>query len=250
VTEKIITVTNLDVRYQNFETLSRVTFAVTAGDYVGIVGPNGSGKTTLLKALLGLMPACGGEIKLFGQTLNAFNRWERIGYLPQKALFLDPRFPATAEEIAASGLLPGKRFPRRIGKTDRQKIQSTLDLLKIADLRGRMIGRLSGGQQQRVLLARALVHQPDILMLDEPTVALDPKSRENFYEILRTLNREQKTTIILVSHDTGTIGQYAGKLMYLDRRIIFYGNFDEFCHSTEMTDYFGQSAQHLICHRH
>jgi len=100
------------------------------------------------------------------------------------------------------------------------------------------------------LLARALARKPELLILDEPTVALDPGSRDNFYSIMQKLNKEKGMTILLVSHDIGSIGEYTSKLMYLDGKIIFYGNYDEFCVSTNMTDYFGKTSQHLICHRH
>jgi zinc transport system ATP-binding protein len=116
------------------------------------------------------------------------------------------------------------------------------EILGVTDLKGRLIGRLSGGQQQRILLARALVHRPQVLILDEPTVALDPLSREAFYSTLRKLNRENGVTILLVSHDIGSVGEYASKLMYLDRRMVFYGTFEEFCVSREMSGYFGRAS--------
>ncbi|HSR37242.1 MAG TPA: ATP-binding cassette domain-containing protein, partial [Desulfurivibrionaceae bacterium] len=109
---------------------------------------------------------------------------------------------------------------------------------------------LSGGQQQRVLLARALVGNPELLIMDEPTTALDPETRENFYALLQQLNDETGTTVILVTHDTGSIGRYASRLLYLDKRVIFDGTFDDFCCSPEMTRFFGEHSQHLICQRH
>ncbi|MFA5199219.1 MAG: ABC transporter ATP-binding protein, partial [Candidatus Omnitrophota bacterium] len=102
---------------------------------------------------------------------------------------------------------------------------------------------------QRVLLARTLLHHPQILILDEPTAALDPQSREAFYLTVQKLNRERGTTVFLISHDVGSVGKYASKLLYLDRKVIFYGTFEGFCGSPEMTEYFGPD-QHIICHRH
>jgi len=125
-----------------------------------------------------------------------------------------------------------------------------MELMGIADIRRRLIGQLSGGQQQRALLARALVNEPELLVMDEPTTALDPDTRERFFSILDDLHKEKKTTILLVTHDTGTIGRHATRLLYLDKRVIFDGGFDEFCGSVEMTGFFGESAQHIICHRH
>jgi zinc transport system ATP-binding protein len=124
-----------------------------------------------------------------------------------------------------------------------------MEILGVTNLGNRPIGRLSGGQQQRILLARALVHHPQLLILDEPTVALDPQSRESFYATVKKLNKEKGVTVLLVSHDVGSVGHYASKLLYLDREIIFYGTFDDFCKSPKMSDYFG-AGQHLICHRH
>ena len=177
-------------------------------------------------------------------------RWEKIGYLPQKGIFLDTRFPATAGEIIIASSIARKSMTPYLGREERSRIEYYMELLDIKELRDRPIGKLSGGQQQRVLLARALVHDPEILILDEPTAALDPQSREAFYSTILGLNKERGVTVLLVSHDIGSIGTYASKLLYLDRTVIFYGDFEEFCVSKTMTDYFGRDSQHIICHRH
>jgi zinc transport system ATP-binding protein len=109
---------------------------------------------------------------------------------------------------------------------------------------------LSGGQQQRVLLARAMVSSPKLLVLDEPTSALDPSIREGFYELLTTLNKDDNVTILLVTHDIATVGKYTNKMLYLDRKLHFYGDYEEFCKSKRMTEYFGNITQHQICWRH
>ena len=120
----------------------------------------------------------------------------------------------------------------------------------VADIRDEMIGELSGGQQQRVLLARAVINRPELLILDEPTTALDPEAREKFFQTIMGLNQTRNMTIILITHDIASIGKYAFKLLYLDKQIIFYGSFEDFCVSEKMTNYFGEFTQHLICHRH
>lgn len=245
----VIETRNLTVKYQEIEAISDVTFSVSAGDYVGIVGPNGSGKTTLIKTLLGLN-AYSGQVSLFGVNSKEFNDWRKIGYLPQKQVFFDSRFPATVREIIASGLLSQKKFPKRFDQHDLSAVDRITEVLDIRGLQQRPIGKLSGGQQQKVFLARALVHNPQVLILDEPTVALDPNSRENFYLTLAKLNKEKAITILLISHDAGVIGNYASKLLYLDRELVFFGGFDDFCRSPSMTDHFGHASQHLICHRH
>lgn len=238
----------MSVQYRGIEALCRISFDVQSGDYIGIVGPNGSGKTTLVKALLGLV-SFDGRIRFQGESLSDFTTTKHIGYLPQKMSFLDQRFPATAEEIVVSGVYCCKRFPKRLSQGDYKAALEAMEILGITNLKNRPIGRLSGGQQQRILLARALVHHPQLLILDEPTVALDPQSRESFYATVKKLNKENRVTVLLVSHDIGSIGQYASKLLYLDREIIFYGTFEEFCKSPKMSDYFG-AGQHMICHRH
>ncbi len=245
---KIIEVKDLSVQYRGIEALSKITFDVDAGDYIGIVGPNGSGKTTLVKALLGLLPF-EGLVCFQGKSFSEFTLSQHVGYLPQKMSFLDQRFPATAKEIVVSGVYCCKKFPKRLSREDYAAALETMGILGITSLKDRPIGRLSGGQQQRILLARALVHRPEILILDEPTVALDPQSREAFYATLQKLNQEKKVTVFFVSHDVVSIGKYASKILYLDRQIIFYGTFEEFCKSPKMTDYFG-TGQHTICHRH
>lgn len=247
----ILSIENLVCRYQGSEVLTGVSLDVTAGDYVGIVGPNGSGKSTLVKAVLGLLPPDAGQVSLFGVPVPSFREWRRIGYLPQSMRNFNPAVPATVEEVVRLGLLARQRFPRRVGgRRDVPAVERALEALGIADIRRKLIGELSGGQQQRALLARAIVGWPELLVLDEPTTALDPETRERFYALLGELNRDDGTTIILVTHDTGSIGSMASRLVYVDRRIIFNGTLDDFCHSEEMTAFFGEASQHLICHRH
>jgi len=250
MTDNLLTIENLWVKYNAADVLRQITFKVGAGDYVGIVGPNGSGKSTLIKAVLGLVGTERGNVALFGTPLERFSEWRRVGYLPQRLRFFNPDFPATVEEIVGLGLLAGKRLPRKLTRGDREKVEKTLALMGITEIRKRRIGELSGGQQQRVLLGRAVVGGPELLILDEPTTALDPETRDRFYNLLQTLNREQGVTVILVTHDTASIGTYATRFLYVDKELIFNGTFDDFCHSEEMTNLFGEYAQHLICHRH
>jgi zinc transport system ATP-binding protein len=236
--------------YDGAEILHEVTLAITAGDYIGLVGPNGSGKTTFIRTLLGLLQPTRGSVELFGSAPPLFSAWERIGYLPQKLIGFNPWFPARVGEIVSLGLLNTKRFPRRRAAADAEALDSILALLDIRDIQHKRIGELSGGQLQRVLLARALVSRPEFLILDEPTTALDPETRDKFFTTLKALNTERRVTIIIVTHDIADIGKYASKLLYLDKKVVFYGSFENFCSSPDMASYFGEFAQHLICHRH
>jgi len=247
---EIVATERLACSYREGNVLEDISFTVAAGDYVGIVGPNGSGKSTLVQALLGLVPISAGSARLFGARCDGFSQWGRVGYLPQSLHLLNPIFPASVAETVGLGLLSLKKFPRRFTRHDRAIIDQLLNELDIYDIRAKLIGELSGGQQQRVLLARALVNKPELLILDEPTAALDPETRERFYRMIADINRSRGVTVLLVTHDSGVIGQHASKMLYLDKRMLFYGSFDDFCHSAEMSSLFGEYSQHLMCHRH
>ncbi|MEN6319861.1 MAG: metal ABC transporter ATP-binding protein [Syntrophaceae bacterium] len=246
----VLSIENLCFRYNSSDVLRDISFTIKPGDYIGLVGPNGSGKTTLVKIILNLLKPYSGRLTLFGDDINVFSGWDRIGYLPQKISALNPRFPATVREVVAMGLLSKKSFPKQMNSADYAAIDTMLDLLDLKKLVNTPIGELSGGQQQRVLVARALVNNPEFLILDEPTDALDPEVRDRFFGIMENLNKEKHVTIIIVTHDMGNIGRYTSQLLYIDKKIIFYGNFDDFCKSSEITHFFGEFAQHIICHRH
>ncbi len=244
---EVVSVRGLRFTYETRDVLRDISFSIEAGDYVGLVGPNGSGKSTLIRLILGLETPHAGSVSLFGQAPSQLKEWHKIGYLPQKNPALSRFFPATVQEIVALGLVPKRADAAR---DDREALRKVLDLMDITGIRDKLIGELSGGQQQRVLLARALIKDPELLILDEPTIAVDPEIRERFLNVLMELNQKRKVTVLLVTHDTGSIGKYAKKLLYLEREVIFYGGFDDFCLSAEMTKVFGSFTQHLICHRH
>jgi zinc transport system ATP-binding protein len=246
----IITIEGLSFAYQGTEVLHDITCTIKAGDYLGIVGPNGSGKSTLIRCILGLNRVEQGKISLFGTLQPVFSDWDRIGFLPQGLQLFNPNFPATVEEIVKLGRLSKKHFPRRFTSADSTATSQALELLGISSIRNKLIGELSGGLRQRALLARALVNEPEILILDEPTTALDPETRESFYATLQDLNSTRGTTVLLITHDSTTVGLFASKLLYLDKKLIFYGSFEEFCQSANMTEVFGPHSQHLICRRH
>jgi zinc transport system ATP-binding protein len=237
----IIHTEKLTFCYNGIEVLQDISFAVQKGDYLGVAGPNGSGKSTLIKNILGILQPLQGNIFLFGVPLAAFRSWDKIGYLPQRLSALNTHFPGTVREIVQLGL-------RRKG--NHQDIKRMLQLMGIEHLSSRLIGELSYGEQQRTMLARALAGKPELLIFDEPTSALDPETRENFYLLTRELNYQQGTTIILITHDTGVLGNYARYLLYLDKKVIFSGTFEDFCASPAMTGFFGPISQHIICHQH
>ncbi len=247
----IIDVNNLSVRYGATVALQNVSCQIEQGDFVGLVGPNGGGKTTLAKTLLGLSPSYEGRIVLFGQDSAKFGEWQKIGYLPQKHTGVNPLFPASVGEVVSLGLLSTKKRQKSITASDWQEIDAMLEDIGIIDLKSKLISELSGGQQQKVMLARALISKPNILILDEPSTALDPNSREQFFARLEKLNKETKTTIILITHDTGYIGKYANKLLYIDRKLVFFGNINDFCpEGKDIASCFEKKGGHIIWHQH
>lgn len=237
----LISSENLTFFYNGAEVLHDISFTVQKGDYLGIVGPNGSGKSTLIKNILGILQPQRGQIILFGEPCASFRQWNKIGYLPQRLSALNTSFPSTVQEIVKLGM-------RR--KEKLRDIKQILQMMGIEHLSSRLIGELSYGEQQRTMLALALAGSPELLIFDEPTTALDPETRETFYTLTQELNRNQGTTIILITHDMGIIGKYARNLLYLDKKVIFSGNFEDFCSSSDMTGFFGSVSQHIICHQH
>jgi zinc transport system ATP-binding protein len=246
----ILDVRDLSVNYGATEVLKNVSFSVHAGEYIGLAGPNGAGKTTLIKAILGLAKHAKGTIELFGQCIHGFEDWSKIGYLPQSVITYNPLFPATVREVVGLGLLSQKKFPKRVSSGDRAKIDDALELLDIINLEDRLVSELSGGQQQRVFLARALVSNPELLILDEPGTALDPHTREKFFRMIKEINQTKGVSIILITHDLSDLGKNASRLLYLDKEVVFYGKFSDYCASQKMSKYFGEYAKHLICHQH
>jgi len=217
---KQITVENLTVNYGDYCALQDISFDVSRGDFLAVVGQNGSGKTTLIKTIAQLIKPQKGRVIFH-------NPDDIIGYLPQKTSTLDTRFPANVEEIVLSGLRCSK------DKNTPKKLNDALDLLKISDIRKRKIGQLSGGQQQRAILARALISSPTILILDEPTGALDPSSRDCFYDTIKKMNEEFSTTVIMVSHDFHDIKDYAKTVMLVDRVLLSYEKSQDFLSGDE-----------------
>ncbi|MFV1956774.1 MAG: metal ABC transporter ATP-binding protein [bacterium] len=244
-----IEVRDLYFNYGGNLVLEDISFEVLKGDFLALIGPNGSGKSTLVKIILGLLSPDRGSVKLLGQDVKAFQEWNRIGYIPQKATDLDPLFPASVREVVAMGLLSSMKFPRFMKRGTLDAIDGALALVGMEEFRSRRIGALSGGQQQRVFIARALASEPSILILDEPTTGVDAATQTQFYDMLDHINREKMITLVLVTHDIGVVTKHVNKVACLNRSLVFHGDHEEFCNSVQAARLFGPEV-HIICHKH
>jgi zinc transport system ATP-binding protein len=247
--EPLISVNNVSFGFGGTDILQDVTFGIAPGDFLALTGPNGSGKTTLIRLILGLLKPTRGSIFLLGKEVDQFRQWNRIGYVPQKATNVDPFFPASVREIVAMGLLSRKPFPRLLKTGDEAQIDRALGRVGMEGLKDRRIGELSGGQQQRVFIARAIVNAPDVLFLDEPTAGVDAETQTRFYEMLSELNRRERLTIVLITHDFSVITKHVNKVACLNQRLFFHGTHEEFCSSPVVQELL-QGEHHLVCHRH
>jgi zinc transport system ATP-binding protein len=245
----LISVENISFGFNGLQVLQDVSFTISPGDFVALIGPNGSGKTTLIRIILGLLKPSRGRILLMGEDPVRFSQWNRIGYVPQKATHLDPYFPASVREVVAMGLLSRKSFPRFLTRQDEAAIDRALEQVDMQTLKRRRIGELSGGQQQRVFIARAIVNGPDVLFLDEPTAGVDADTQTRFYDMLADLNRKIGLTIVLITHDFGIITRHVNKVACLNQRLFFHGTHDEFCSSSVVQELL-HGEHHLVCHRH
>lgn len=245
----IITFEKVSFSFNGEKVLDDVNFSIKKGDFVGIIGPNGSGKTTLLKIILKLLIAQEGKITLFNKPIQNFGDFKKIGYIPQKVTQLETKFPITVEEVISLGRISLLGLFGRMSRKDTQAVIGSLNIIEISDIKHKLITELSGGQQQRVFIAKALVSEPELLILDEPTIGVDTHSQEKFYQLLEKLNKEKKMTIILVSHDVGVIAEEVNTLFCLNRRLIYHGTPEKFFKSKYLEEIYGKGKK-LFIHSH
>ena len=210
MSNEIIKVENLTFEYTDTAVLKNVNFALGKGDFLGIIGGNGAGKSTLIKLILGLLPPDSGKITLFGKEHSTPHT--KIGYVSQKANSFNSDFPSTVFEVVRANLYSKKGLFKRFTEEDNKKTDEALELVGMKEYKNKLIGALSGGQQQRVFIARALVAQPELLLMDEPTVGIDAKSAHDIMAIIKELNKKG-ITIIMTNHDTPQLLEAANKLL-------------------------------------
>jgi zinc transport system ATP-binding protein len=219
MTEKIVSIKGLWICRAEHAVLENINLELQAGDFLGLIGPNGGGKSTLLKAMLGLIKPDRGSIALFGLPPAAAR--SRVGYVPQKTVF-DQSFPVKALDVVLMGRYSRTGLLHRYGSQDRQAALRALKAVGMDDRAEREIGALSGGEQQRVFVARSLVSDPKLLLLDEPTAGVDSAQQKEFYDLLCHLNRDLHIAIVLVSHDVTAISKYVNKIACLNQRLYYH----------------------------
>ena len=245
-TETIIEVKGLSYAYNGDFVLENINLQIHKGDYLGIVGPNGGGKTTLLKCILGLIKSEKGTIELFGKQSKDFHEWWRIGYVPQRASRFELDFPATVREVVGMGLYAKKGLFRFLNKADQKIINKALEHVDMHAYADRLISDLSGGQQQRVFIAKALVSEPEVVFLDEPTVGVDQQSQAQFYALLKELNKNLHLTLVLVTHDIDVIVHEATEIACVDKTIQYHGKPKDFIENDVHTKLSGRDAHFVF----
>jgi zinc transport system ATP-binding protein len=239
---QVVEIEKLSYAYSGSLVLDNISFSISEGDLLGMIGPNGAGKTTLFSCMLGLLGGYTGTIKIFGEDIKKSGRALRsIGYIPQRKT-IERNFPATVEEIVSLGITTGE--------ISKEKIASALETVGLLEHKDRRVGELSGGQQQRVLIAKALVNDPKLLILDEPATGIDVETQNRFYALLKKLNQEKKITIIWASHDLDAVNRIATSVACINRSMFFHGKAHEFFENADLLKAYSESSMQAHMHLH
>ncbi|MGD6808454.1 MAG: metal ABC transporter ATP-binding protein [Candidatus Bathyarchaeia archaeon] len=245
----ILEVTNLNVNRNGIPVIENAIFSISRGDYVGVVGPNGGGKTTLLSAILNFLPTTRGNIKLFGVDISKFSSWEKVAYISQHATSFEDQFPLTVRELVSLGCIKKGKLGRRFTSEDWHKVDVNLEFMGLSDVADRRIGQLSGGQKQRMFVAKALTHNPELILLDEPIVGVDSNAEEKFYKKLSDLNVERHTTIMIVTHDLATVFCRMSKVMCVNKKVEIASITQELDANQLLKRAYGEHF-HFVFHKH
>lgn len=233
----LVCLNDISFTYNNNPVLEDIDLHIEKGEYLGFLGPNGAGKTTLLKVILGLIKPNHGSVELFGHPVGKFNDWHKIGYIPQKATQIELKFPITVWEVVS------------LSTNDPHKVRSSLKKVDLISLANRPVTELSGGQQQRVFIAKAIAGDPELLILDEPTVGIDASSQAEFYTLLEDLHRSG-LTIVLVSHDTEDVIREVERIVCVNKRLVCRVTPKEFISGNYYDKLYGADRKAIIHHHH
>ncbi len=214
---------NLTVAINGREILKDINLHLEEGRFLGIVGPNGSGKTTILRAIIGIIKPTSGSVKIFETSpIGAINK-NIFGYLPQSQK-IEINFPARAIDVVLMGIYSRLGLFRWPSRKDITIAGEMLSMIGMSGYENEPFGNLSGGQQQRVSIARALINNPKLLILDEPSTGIDVVGQEDFYHLLKGLQKKLNLTIIMVSHDIGTVTSYVDEIACLNKILHYHGS--------------------------
>ncbi|MDY3737698.1 MAG: metal ABC transporter ATP-binding protein [Peptoniphilaceae bacterium] len=216
-----IEINNLKFSYTNEYILNNLSLEIPVGDFKAIVGENGSGKSTLLKIMLGQYSNYSGSVKIFDKEINNNFNYEDIGYVPQINETSKISFPITCYEYTVLGLYSKFGFLKFINKNIKQKAKDAIDLIGMGKYINKPVNELSGGQKQKIMIARAILNDPKMLILDEPTVGIDKESKKEFFELLKHLNNVHKMTIVMVTHEMEIAQKYIKSKVKLDEGKIY-----------------------------
>lgn len=220
-------VNNLSVKRSGDLILKDINLSITQGEFVGIVGPNGSGKTTLILTLLGLLKPATGDVKIYDQEPGSKQLHGRIAWVSQAAANLPKNVRITVRELVRLGTMKGFNLLLRKSKNAEQ-VNEAINLVGLQEYADTRISKLSGGQRQRAVIARAIASKAEFIVLDEPLVGIDRKSRNSLLKFLDELTHQTGTTILMVSHDIAAVRRSTHRMIYLDETIQFDGNTERF----------------------
>lgn len=217
--------TAIKVRGLNFSYGGNILFEnadldVNKGDFVLLSGANGTGKSTFLKLLLGELKLSSGKVELFGESVNGFSNWQRIGYVQQMTEDNFPSFPISSLELVLLNLYDKMNFLKIASKKNKEEALRVLELVGLSDFSKELFGNLSGGQKQRVMIAKALVNNPDLLIFDEPISGMDEKNRNIIFDFLKIINIENGITVFIVSHEIEFLKKYINKIFKIQNKKI------------------------------
>jgi len=218
-TKELVRLEDVWVHYDGVPILEGINLSVKSNDFLGLIGPNGGGKTTLLKVILGLIKPSRGKVTVMGQPAERGRKF--IGYISQFNLF-DRDFPISVFDVVLMGRYSKTGLFHRYSEDDKRTAIEVLKAVEMLDYKERQVGRLSGGEQQRVFIARALVTNPKLLLLDEPMASIDPNMQAEFYELLDRL--KERMAIVLVSHDISAVSIYVNEIACLNHQLFYHGS--------------------------
>ncbi len=240
----IIQLQDVSIAYDDRLALRSINASIDSGEFIGIIGPNGSGKTTLFRGILGLLPIFNGDILVNGISVKDKPREIRqsVGYLPQRDT-IDPTVPGLVRDIVIMGLFSKMGLFKQPGKAENKKADQVLDLVGLSEYVAEPVGHLSGGQQQRVFLARALISEPKILLLDEPTSAIDPGTQLRLVELITSLHQELNISILFITHDVNHLIGNVQRVMYLNKELVAFGETMDILKEEILSKVYGQAVR-------